>query len=215
MRIIGAIEFLNSCTTNKLSGGTKVKKKIFGLLIVASLVAIATITFVKSNTDTTEAISNEQLGSDLATNPANDGTGKGDAAPNFTLTTLDGKEVTLSDYKGKKVVLNFWATWCPPCKAEMPHMQNYYEDKAEQENVEILAVNLTSSDSGLDKVQAFQEDYALSFPIPLDEEGIVGETYQAITIPTTYMIDTTGTIQNKIVGPMDEQMLTDLVSNLK
>lgn len=190
-------------------------KKIIGLLAVACLVAIATVSFVKNNVDKTEAISNDQLGSDLATNPASEGLGKGDSAPKFTLTTLDGKEVSLADYKGKKVVLNFWATWCPPCKAEMPHMQNYYEDKAKQENVEILAVNLTSSDTGIDKIQAFQEDYALSFPIPLDEDGEVGETYQAITIPTSYIIDTTGTIQNKIVGPMDEQMLTDLVSQLK
>lgn len=191
------------------------KKKLIGLLIVGCLVAIATISFVKSNIDETEAFAGEQMGTDMAANPANEGIGQGDRAPNFTLTTLDGKEVSLSDYQGKKVVLNFWATWCPPCKAEMPHMQNYYEDMAEQENVEILAVNLTSSDVGLDKVELFKEDYGLSFPIPLDEEGNVGKTYQAITIPTTYMIDTTGTIQNKIVGPMDEQMLTDYVSNLK
>ncbi|TQR17614.1 redoxin domain-containing protein [Psychrobacillus soli] len=190
-------------------------KKIIGLLIVGCLVAIATISFVRNNIDETEAFAGEQMGTDMAANPANEGIGHGDRAPNFTLTTLDGEEVTLSDYQGKKVVLNFWATWCPPCKAEMPHMQNYYEDMAEQENVEILAVNLTSSDVGIEKVELFKEDYGLSFPIPLDEEGDVGKTYQAITIPTTYMIDTTGTIQNKIVGPMDEQMLTDYVSNLK
>ncbi|WP_144509530.1 redoxin domain-containing protein [Bacillus sp. FJAT-22090] len=191
------------------------KKKIVGLLIVGCLVAIATISFVRDNIDETEAFAGEQMGTDLATNPANEGIGQGDRAPNFTLTTLDGKEVTLADYQGKKVVLNFWATWCPPCKAEMPHMQNYYEDMAEKENVEILAVNLTSSDVGIDKVEIFKKDYGLSFPIPLDEEGKVGDKYQAITIPTTYMIDTTGTIQNKIVGPMDEQMLTDFVSKLK
>ena len=190
------------------------KKKIIGLIVIAALVAIATISFVRDNIDEQEAFAGEQMGTDMANNAANEGLGKGNAAPNFTLTTLDGEEVTLADYKGKKVVLNFWATWCPPCKAEMPHMQNYYEDMAVKENVEILAVNLTSTDVGLDKVKAFQEDYALSFPIPLDEEGVVGDTYQAITIPTTYMIDTTGTIQNKIVGPMDEQMLTEYISNL-
>lgn len=190
-------------------------KKIVGLLIVGCLVAIATISFVKKNIDETEAFAGEQMGTDMASNPANEGIGKGDQAPNFTLATLDGKEVTLADYQGKKVVLNFWATWCPPCKAEMPHMQNYYEDMAEKENVEILAVNLTSADVGIDKVEAFKEDYGLSFPIPLDEEGKIGDKYQAITIPTTYIIDTTGTIQNKIVGPMDEQMLTDFVKELK
>ena len=191
------------------------KKKILGLIVIAALVAIATISFVRDNIDEQEAFAGEQMGTDLANNPANEGLGKGNAAPNFTLTTLEGEEVTLSDYKGKKVVLNFWATWCPPCKAEMPHMQNYYEDMAEKENVEILAVNLTSTDVGLEKVKAFQEDFALSFPIPLDEDAVVEDIYQAITIPTTYMIDTTGTIQNKIVGPMDEQMLTDYISNLK
>ena len=184
-------------------------------MVIAALVAIVTISFVRDNIDEQEAFAGEQMGTDLAKNPANEGLGQGNAAPNFTLTTLEGKEVTLADYKGKKVVLNLWATWCAPCKAEMPHMQNYYEDMAEKENVEILAVNLTNQDVGLDKVRAFQEDYALSFPILLDEEGVVEEMYQAITIPTTYMIDTTGTIQNKIVGPMDEQMLTDYVSNLK
>ena len=190
-------------------------KKIIGLLVIACLVGIATFSFVKDNVDEETGLSDaEQMGTDLALNPANKGTGKGDPAPAFTLKTLDGKEVTLADYEGKKVILNFWATWCPPCKAEMPHLQNYYEEMAEQENVEILAVNLTSSDSGIDKVEAFQKDYALSFPIPLDEEGNVGETYQAITIPTTYMIDTTGTIQNKIVGPLDEQMITEYVTNL-
>ena len=191
------------------------KKKIIALMVIAALVAIVTISFVRDNIDEQEAFAGEQMGTDLAKNPANEGLGQGNAAPNFTLTTLEGEEVTLADYKGKKVVLNLWATWCAPCKAEMPHMQNYYEDMAEKENVEILAVNLTNQDVGLDKVKAFQEDYALSFPILLDEEGVVEEMYQAITIPTTYMIDTTGTIQNKIVGPMDEQMLTDYVSNLK
>ncbi|MEK5214825.1 peroxiredoxin family protein [Psychrobacillus sp. FSL H8-0487] len=191
------------------------KKKIIALVVIAALIGIATISFVRGNIDEQEAFAGEQMGTDLAKNPANEGLGQGNVAPNFTLTTLAGEEVTLADYKGKKIVLNLWATWCGPCKAEMPHMQNYYEDMAEKENVEILAVNLTSSDVGIDKVKAFQDDYALSFPILLDEDGIVGETYQAITIPTTYMIDTTGTIQNKIVGPMDEQMLADYISNLK
>lgn len=191
------------------------KKKIIGLLVIAALIAIATISFVRDNIDEQEAFAGEQMGTDLANNPANEGLGQGNTAPNFTLTTLEGEEVSLSDYKGKKVVLNLWATWCGPCKAEMPHLQNYYEDMAEKDNVEILAVNLTNQDVGVDKVKTFQEDYALSFPIPLDEDGVVEYMYQAVTIPTTYMIDTTGTIQNKIVGPMDEQMLADYISNLK
>ena len=189
-------------------------KKVFGLVIMAALITIVIVTMVKNNIDQEKSIDNEQLGSEMTGVAASEGLNKGDNAPDFELTTLEGKKVKLSDYQGKKVILNFWATWCPPCKAEMPHMQNYYEDFAEQENVEILAVNLTSGDSA-DKVDDFVLDYGLTFPIPMDTEGSVGETFEAITIPTSYMIDTKGRIQNKIVGPMNEQMIEDFVSNLE
>lgn len=189
------------------------KKKMFGLIIVAILISIMIVGFVKGNVDTEESFSNEQKGVDLLDVTSEEGLTKGNLAPDFTLTTLDGKKVQLSELKGKKVIVNFWATWCPPCKAEMPHMQNFYEDFSDEENVEILAVNLTSEDKE-ESVQNFVQDYGLTFPIPLDTEGVVGETFQAITIPTSYMIDTKGRIQNKIVGPMDENMIKDFVSNL-
>ena len=67
----------------------------------------------------------------------------GDTPPDFELATLSGELVRLSDYKGKKVILNFWASWCGPCKAEMPHMEKYYKKNKDAENVEIIAVNLT------------------------------------------------------------------------
>ena len=188
-------------------------KKMFGLSIVAILIAIMIAGFVKKNVDTEESFDSEQRGVDLVDVSAEEGLTKGDVAPDFTLTTLDGKEIKLSDLKGKKVVLNFWATWCPPCKAEMPHMQNFYEDFSQEENVEILAINLTNGDK-VESVQEFVQDYGLTFPIPMDEEGKVNEIYQAITIPTSYMIDTNGRIQNKVVGPMDENMIKDFVSNL-
>ncbi|MCZ8536607.1 redoxin domain-containing protein [Paenisporosarcina quisquiliarum] len=189
-------------------------KKLFGLVILAALIIIVIVTMVKNNMDQEKSIDNEQLGTEMTGVASSEGLNKGNTAPDFELTTLDGKKVKLSDYQGKKVILNFWATWCPPCKAEMPHMQNYYEDFAEQENVEILAVNLTSGDSA-DKVDDFVRDYGLTFPIPMDVEGAVGQTFEAITIPTSYMIDTKGRIQNKIVGPMDDQMIEDFVSKLE
>lgn len=189
-------------------------KKVFGLVILAVLITIVIATMVKNNIDEAKSFENEQLGIEMTGVAASEGLNKGNTAPDFELTTLDGKKVKLSDYQGKKVIVNFWATWCPPCKAEMPHMQNYYEDFAEEENVEILAVNLTSGDSE-EKVNDFVRDFGLTFPIPMDTEGVVGQTYEAITIPTSYMIDTKGRIQNKIVGPMDEQMIKDFVSNLE
>lgn len=139
---------------------------------------------------------------------------EGNRAPDFRLNTLDGKELQLTDMVGKKVILNFWATWCPPCKAEMPHMQDFYEEQKDT-NVEVIAVNLTTAEKNTADIGKFVEDYQLTFPIPLDEEGdIGGGTYQAYTIPTSYIIDANGIIRKKIVGPMDKEMMTELINSV-
>ncbi|MDF2856132.1 MAG: hypothetical protein K0Q87_1983 [Neobacillus sp.] len=138
---------------------------------------------------------------------------KGDMAVDFTLETIDGEVSKLSDYKGKKLILNFWATWCPPCKAEMPHMEKFYEENKDN-NVVILAVNLTSSESNESNVRAFIKDYRLAFPVLMDTDGSVGDTYQAISIPTTYFIDSKGIIQQKLVGPMSKDTMEDLIRKI-
>lgn len=185
-------------------------KKWVALGGLALLIGVAIFTFATQNSDKVAPLNNDQLGTDLIENPGST-LEKGQVAPDFSLTTLEGETVTLSEYKGKKVILNFWATWCPPCKAEMPHMQNFHETYGE--DVEIIAVNLTDKDSGLDKIQQFIDDYELTFSVPLDEAGEVGTTYQAITIPTSYILTTEGTIQHKIVGPMDERMMEQLIQS--
>ncbi|KKB33536.1 redoxin domain-containing protein [Bacillus thermotolerans] len=139
---------------------------------------------------------------------------EGKPAPDFELTTLAGETVKLSDYQGKKVILNFWATWCPPCKAEMPHMQNFYEENKDK-GVEIVAVNLTDLDNGRSEIESFVKEYGLSFDIPLDEKGTIGTQYQAFTIPTSYVIDSNGIITQKIIGPMDENMMADLTESIQ
>lgn len=133
-------------------------------------------------------------------------------AIDFELATLDGKRVQLSDYEGKKVILNFWATWCPPCKAEMPHLQKFYEEH--QEEVELIAVNLASIDHGKEALRNFIEEYGLTFPIPLDENGEMRGSYEAFTIPTSYFIDSEGRIVEKVVGPMDEKMMERIVEKI-
>lgn len=190
-------------------------KKIIGLLVLAVMVAIVIVGVVQNNMAESEALENMALGSDVDFLPTDEGLAKGEQAPDFELTTLDGEVVKLSDYQGQKVLLNFWATWCPPCRAEMPHMQTYFEEQAEDENVVILAVNLTTEDKGIEKVEDFVEEFGLEFSIPMDEEGDVGSTYQTVSIPTSYMIDTKGRIQNKVVGPMDLPMMEQLVEEME
>lgn len=152
----------------------------------------------KIDTSSTQVSSNSNTKSGLETNQV---------APDFTLKTLDGKEVKLSDYRGKKVILNFWATWCPPCKAEIPHMEKYYKSSAKNDNVEILAVNLTKSDKDEDYIKDFVKSYDMTYPVLLDTEGKQQEQYEIVTIPTTYFIDTKGKIQKNITGPMDQEMM--------
>ena len=190
-------------------------KKMVGLLLVGVLIVLLAIGIVQRNVEEKQATDRLNEGSDVEFLPTDEGLAKGEMAPDFELTTLAGDPVKLSDYKGKKVILNFWATWCPPCRAEMPDMQKYYEEQAQGEDVEILAVNLTTADKGMDAINAFIEEFGLTFPVPMDTEGDIGELYQAAAIPTSYMIDTEGRVQNKIVGPMNEQMMEDFIANME
>lgn len=193
-------------------------KKNIGLLIVVLLVVAMIGTYVKQQIDEERAIDKSALGKDME--ELETGLSKGDIPPDFTLTSLDGEDITLSDLRGKKVVLNFWATWCPPCKAEMPHMQSFYDEYAKEKNVEIIAVNLTeaerdvTADAKVDTVMTFRDSFELTFPILLDPDNEAGLNYQVITIPTTYFIDSNGYIQRAIRGPMDVDMLNDYVDAL-
>ena len=190
-------------------------KKILGLSLVGFLIILLAIGVVQREAEENQATERLNEGSDVEFLPTDEGLAKGETAPDFELMTLDGETARLSDYKGKKVILNFWASWCPPCRAEMPDMQKYYEEQAAKENVEILAVNLTTEDRGMEKITAFIEEFNLTFPIPMDREGDIGKLYQAVAIPTTYMIDTEGKVRNKIVGPMSEQMMEDFIGNIE
>ncbi|WP_077324848.1 TlpA family protein disulfide reductase [Virgibacillus siamensis] len=127
----------------------------------------------------------------------------GDTAPDFQLETLSGKKVKLSDYRGGPVMLNFWASWCPPCRAEMPDMEKLHQNK----DVTILAVNLTESESGKGNVKEFVNKYNLTFPILLDEEVRVAAMYQIRPIPTTFFIDSEGVIQYTAFGAMNYELM--------
>ena len=135
-------------------------------------------------------------------------------APDFELITLTGETAKLSDYKGKKVILNFWATWCPPCRVEMPYMESYYEKYKESENVEILAVNMSNMERGRSKtVKEFVNEHNLTFPILLDEDGEVTDLYEVRRYPTTFIINTEGIITDQGNWSLDEEVIKELIDN--
>ncbi|WP_163102198.1 redoxin domain-containing protein [Peribacillus alkalitolerans] len=133
----------------------------------------------------------------------------GKDAPDFELQTLDGQKVSLSDLKGKKVMLNFWATWCPPCKAEMPEMEEFQQQLSKDEV--ILAVNIDPQND----VEGFIDSMGVTFPIALDEDGEVNKMYKILTIPTTYFIDSDGVIQGKFIGAMSLKDMEEHMGELK
>lgn len=126
---------------------------------------------------------------------------EGDEAPDFLLMDLSGEERQLSDYKGKGVFLNFWGTWCEPCKEEMPHMEKMSQEYKEK-GVEILAVNVGESDF---QVRTFMEQYKLTFPIVIDSGKEVQKAYGINPLPTTFMINPEGKVEKIIVGGLVEE----------
>ena len=119
-----------------------------------------------------------------------------DQAVDFKLEDLNGKSQVLSDYRGKIVFLNFWATWCPPCRAEMPSMQKLF-NKADKSKFVMLAVNIGQD---IKAVKEFAEENKYTFPILLDREGVIADKYHVSGIPTTFVIDQQGRIMNRVVG---------------
>lgn len=127
-------------------------------------------------------------------------------APDFTLKTAKGETYVLSELKGQAVLVNIWATWCPPCKAEMPAIEKMYNEYKEQGFV-VLAVNSTFQDNPLD-IAPFTEEYGITFPILLDETSDISRAYQVRSLPSSYFINRQGIITEVIIGgPMSEALL--------
>lgn len=131
------------------------------------------------------------------------GASKGDTAYDFYLEDMDGNFVSLSDFRGKKVFLNFWASWCPPCRVEMPHLQEFAE---ENEDVVVLGVNVTSSESSLDNVKGFVDEFGLTFPNLYGTDDIT-YLYYVESLPTSYFIDSNGVVNESIIGPVTKDIL--------
>ena len=163
--------------------------KLFGLIISVLLIAFMVIINIKTNFagkdkyDELEAypigLIEDQVNKSASHEP-DFGFEKGDVAADFKLKSLSGEIVSLSDYRGKKVFLNFWVSWCGPCRVEMPHMENYYKKHKDTENVEIIAVNMTTSERKVEMVREFVDYNRLTFTVLRDDEGAVENLYKII-----------------------------------
>lgn len=130
-------------------------------------------------------------------------------APDFTLTTVTGETFTLSALRGKPVVLNFWATWCPPCRAELPELQAAHQRYAGE--VVIVGVNQAEPPTA---VTAFAGQVGLSFPLPLDVRGDVNRKYAVRSLPTTFFVDRDGVIRRIQVGSVNEATLAQALKTI-
>jgi peroxiredoxin len=126
----------------------------------------------------------------------------GNPAPDFQLDNLDGQSISLSDSRGRLVLVNFWASWCPPCRSEMPFIQNIFTDKKwAEEGLIVLAIDIGESPS---TVREFVKKEGLTFPVLLDIEREVSIEYYVRAIPTTYFIDREGIIRAIKIGAFSD-----------
>lgn len=138
---------------------------------------------------------------------------KGFLAPNFELKTPTGETMKLSDLRGQAVLVNLWATWCPPCRAEMQTIETVYNEYKDQGLI-VLAVNMTYLDDPLD-IMPFVNEQGLTFPILLDETGEMANAYQLRSLPTSYFVNRDGTINEVVIGgPMAEALLRARVEEI-
>lgn len=181
------------------------------VVVIVGMLGWAVYDFViKSDTPDTQAGISQ---SDESSGDVKDmfGLERGDVAPDFELQTLDGETVKLSDFRGEKVLLNFWATWCPPCRAEMPDMQQFHADH----DATILAVNLSSTEKSPEDVQDFLDEYGVTFTVLSDDQNHVSTLYNASALPTSYLINSKGEVHNIAVGALNYEMMVQAFDEME
>ncbi|NTW70941.1 MAG: TlpA family protein disulfide reductase [Eubacteriaceae bacterium] len=175
-------------------------KTILGIILFGAFLGIAYFTY-------NALTQNYNAGKD----PAQEG--KIYAAPDFTVEDSAGNKVKLSDFKGRPVVLNFWASWCPPCKSEMPHFNTVYATV--RDDVVFMMVDLVDGQrETLQKGQEYVADQGFDFPVYFDTQGQAANAYGISSIPTTFFIDSDGNIIKAYQGAIDEETLNEAIAEI-
>lgn len=142
-----------------------------------------------------------------STAPAGRKAQAGAVAPPMALTGLDGTPVSLKDFEGKAVFVNFWASWCPPCRMEMPEVERL--SRSLPPGTAILTVNMTPSEASPEAVRQFMADSGYTFPVALDLDGTAGETYGVLSLPTSLFISPEGVITTRVTGSLSYAAMFD------
>ena len=139
----------------------------------------------------------------------------GNKAPDFTAELIDGSSLALSDLKGKPVIINFWATWCPPCKAEMPDIQKLYEKSSTEGEDAVIVLGVAAPNMGQEgseeEIAAFMEEKGYTYPVLMDTEGELFNSYGIMSFPTTFMIDRDGNVFGYVSGMLSADMMDSIV----
>jgi peroxiredoxin len=165
------------------------KFRFLGFILLFFIIAISC-----SSPESTDAPKEEKTAKTSEPKPAHD----------FTLKDLSGNEVKLSGLKGKAVVVNFWATWCHPCKEEIPDLQKSY-DENKNNGLVILGVNIKENES---KVSRFAKDHKITYPILLDIDGAISDAYRVFGIPMSFFIDRNGLVKDSFIGMLTQEDLS-------
>ncbi|MCD8502599.1 MAG: TlpA family protein disulfide reductase [Bacillaceae bacterium] len=173
-------------------------RKNAGYLMVFSFMFLV-LGVIYAHSDTTMKQVEQQV---IATNKY--GVQKGDIATNLKLMNQKGEAVSLSDYRGRKIVLNFFVTWCGPCQEEMPTLVNLHNNN---EYITVIGINLSTQEKDLSQVDQFIKHFQIEYDVLYDGEGLALEEYQLIGTPTTLFIDENAKIVERINGMITESLL--------